>query len=196
MLMVGGEQWRQRRWRRRRRADARPTRRTTRRWSSRSPTTSPAQERHEHEGRRQPAARADGPARRHEGVRPDRQDRRLGGRAGQDGQGLDVQRHRCPGPMIKVADGDKVAHRPEERAAAVDGVHLHGIEMPNAMDGVPFITQDPIKPGEIVHLRLRRPRARPSACTTRTTTRSARSPTAWPARSSSATSRCPPATDR
>ena len=52
-----------------------------------------AQERHEHQGRRQPAARADGAPRRHEAVRPDHQDRRLGGRAGQDREGLDVQRH-------------------------------------------------------------------------------------------------------
>ena len=27
-------------------------------------------------------------------------------------------------------------------------VHFHGIEVPNAMDGVPYITQDPIKPGK------------------------------------------------
>jgi manganese oxidase len=27
-------------------------------------------------------------------------------------------------------------------------VHFHGIEVPNAMDGVPYITQDPIKPGQ------------------------------------------------
>jgi FtsP/CotA-like multicopper oxidase with cupredoxin domain len=27
-------------------------------------------------------------------------------------------------------------------------VHFHGVELPNVMDGVPFITQPPIKPGD------------------------------------------------
>jgi manganese oxidase len=28
------------------------------------------------------------------------------------------------------------------------GVHWHGLIVPNEMDGVPFLTQPPIKPGE------------------------------------------------
>ena len=28
------------------------------------------------------------------------------------------------------------------------GVHFHGQRLPNNMDGVPHVTQDPIKPGE------------------------------------------------
>ena len=54
-----------------------------------------------------------------------------------------------PGPEIRVAEGDKVrvivtnASMPESTA-----VHFHGVITPNGMDGVPFITQPPIKPGE------------------------------------------------
>ena len=27
-------------------------------------------------------------------------------------------------------------------------IHFHGLELPNDQDGVPFITQAPVKPGE------------------------------------------------
>jgi FtsP/CotA-like multicopper oxidase with cupredoxin domain len=52
-----------------------------------------------------------------------------------------------PGPMIKVADGDKVQIVVKNELPQSTSVHFHGIEVPNAMDGVPYITQDPIKPG-------------------------------------------------
>jgi len=53
-----------------------------------------------------------------------------------------------PGPVIKVADGDKVAVVVKNELPQSTSVHWHGIEVPNAMDGVPFITQDPITPGK------------------------------------------------
>ena len=52
-----------------------------------------------------------------------------------------------PGPMIKVNNGDKVKLVVKNELPQSTSVHFHGIEVPNAMDGVPFITQDPIKPG-------------------------------------------------
>jgi manganese oxidase len=53
-----------------------------------------------------------------------------------------------PGPEIRVTEGDTVRlvvtnHLPESTA-----VHPHGLMVPNSMDGVPGITQPPIKPGE------------------------------------------------
>ena len=53
-----------------------------------------------------------------------------------------------PGPMIRVTEGDRVRieftnHLPEPTT-----IHWHGIEVPNAMDGVPGVTQDPVLPGE------------------------------------------------
>ena len=52
-----------------------------------------------------------------------------------------------PGPMIKVADGDKVRIVVKNALPQSTSVHFHGIDTPNAMDGVPYITQDPIRPG-------------------------------------------------
>ena len=60
-----------------------------------------------------------------------------------------------PAPEIHVNDGDKVRlvltnHLPESTS-----LHLHGIQVPNAMDGVDPYTQPPIAPGETLHLRVR-----------------------------------------
>ena len=53
-----------------------------------------------------------------------------------------------PGPTIKVDDGDKVRIVLKNELPESTVVHFHGIEVPNAMDGVPDITQPPVKPGE------------------------------------------------
>ncbi|MGZ4690568.1 MAG: multicopper oxidase domain-containing protein [Acidimicrobiia bacterium] len=53
-----------------------------------------------------------------------------------------------PGPMIKVATGDKVRIVLTNDLPQSTSLHMHGIEAPNSMDGVPFITQDPIEPGK------------------------------------------------
>jgi len=53
-----------------------------------------------------------------------------------------------PGPLIKVNDGDKVAVVVKNELPQSTTVHFHGIQLPNAMDGVPYITQPPILPGK------------------------------------------------
>ena len=53
-----------------------------------------------------------------------------------------------PGPMIKVNTGDHVKFVLKNELPQSTAVHFHGLELPNAMDGVPFVTQPPIKPGE------------------------------------------------
>ena len=53
-----------------------------------------------------------------------------------------------PGPWIKVEVGDSVEVNVDNQLPQSTGVHFHGIETPNAMDGVPDVTQAPIKPGE------------------------------------------------
>jgi FtsP/CotA-like multicopper oxidase with cupredoxin domain len=52
-----------------------------------------------------------------------------------------------PGPEIRVPQGSRL--RVEVKNALGDGttVHWHGIRLPNAMDGVPYVTQEPIKAG-------------------------------------------------
>ena len=62
------------------------------------------------------------------------------------------------------------------------------------MDGVPHITQEPIQPGGIVHLRVRRRRRPARTCTTPTTTRPTRSGAGCSARSSSSRRTRPSAT--
>jgi FtsP/CotA-like multicopper oxidase with cupredoxin domain len=53
-----------------------------------------------------------------------------------------------PGPWIKVSSGDKVKLVVHNELPQSTVVHWHGIEVPNSMDGVPDVTQPPIKPGK------------------------------------------------
>lgn len=56
-----------------------------------------------------------------------------------------------PGPPIRVQQGDRVKIAVENRLAEETTVHFHGIRLPNAMDGVPHLTQHPIAPGQTFH---------------------------------------------
>lgn len=53
-----------------------------------------------------------------------------------------------PGPTIRVREGDRVRLVVTNRLPEETSAHWHGVEVPNNMDGVPGISQDPIKPGE------------------------------------------------
>ncbi len=53
-----------------------------------------------------------------------------------------------PGPEIRVTEGDKVRINVKNEMDQSTGVHFHGLVVPNSMDGVPFLTQPPIRPGE------------------------------------------------
>jgi FtsP/CotA-like multicopper oxidase with cupredoxin domain len=52
-----------------------------------------------------------------------------------------------PGPLLSVLEGDKVRAIFTNNLHESTGVHFHGQRLPNAMDGVPHITQEPIQPG-------------------------------------------------
>jgi manganese oxidase len=52
-----------------------------------------------------------------------------------------------PGPILRVTEGDTVRAIFKNNLDETTGVHFHGQHLPNAMDGVPMITQDPIVPG-------------------------------------------------
>jgi plastocyanin len=52
-----------------------------------------------------------------------------------------------PGPWLKVDVGDKVRIVLDNQLPQSTAIHFHGIETPNAMDGVPDVTQRPVKPG-------------------------------------------------
>jgi FtsP/CotA-like multicopper oxidase with cupredoxin domain len=51
-----------------------------------------------------------------------------------------------PGPEIRVTQGDKVRVNVTNQMSESTGIHFHGVNVPNAYDGVPFITQPPIEP--------------------------------------------------
>ncbi|MDI3339588.1 MAG: copper oxidase [Sphaerobacter sp.] len=53
-----------------------------------------------------------------------------------------------PGPEIRVTEGDEVRIHVTNALDQSTAVHWHGLMVPNSMDGVPFITQPPIRPGE------------------------------------------------
>jgi FtsP/CotA-like multicopper oxidase with cupredoxin domain len=52
-----------------------------------------------------------------------------------------------PGPLIEAVEGDRVRFIVHNKLPEATTVHWHGIELPNAMDGVEGLTQDPIPPG-------------------------------------------------
>ena len=49
-----------------------------------------------------------------------------------------------PGPEIRVRQGDRIRVLAQNGLDEGTTIHWHGIRTPNAMDGVPFLTQDPI----------------------------------------------------
>jgi len=53
-----------------------------------------------------------------------------------------------PGPTIEVTEGDRVRFVVHNELPEPTTLHLHGIELPNYLDGVEFVTQDPIMPGQ------------------------------------------------
>lgn len=53
-----------------------------------------------------------------------------------------------PGPEIRVTEGEIVRVICHNEMTESTAIHFHGCRLPNSMDGVPFITQPPIKPGE------------------------------------------------
>src|SRR4051812_13092073 len=53
-----------------------------------------------------------------------------------------------PAPRIDVTEGDTFRAIFKNNLDESTGVHFHGQRLPNKMDGVPHITQDPIEPGD------------------------------------------------
>ena len=53
-----------------------------------------------------------------------------------------------PGPEIRVRQGERLRIVFENGLREDTTVHWHGLRIPNAMDGVPHLTQRPVGPGE------------------------------------------------
>jgi FtsP/CotA-like multicopper oxidase with cupredoxin domain len=54
---------------------------------------------------------------------------------------------RVPGPILRVRLGETVRVRFTNRLPQATTIHWHGVRVPNAMDGVPGVTQPAIEPG-------------------------------------------------
>jgi FtsP/CotA-like multicopper oxidase with cupredoxin domain len=64
-----------------------------------------------------------------------------------------------PGPTLRVRQGEELRVRLVNELPEPTTVHWHGLRLPNAMDGVPHLTQHPIAPGARFDYRFRAPDA-------------------------------------
>jgi FtsP/CotA-like multicopper oxidase with cupredoxin domain len=55
---------------------------------------------------------------------------------------------RVPGPEIRVREGQRIRIVLKNSLAEPTTIHWHGVDVPNAMDGVPGVTQKAVQPGE------------------------------------------------
>ena len=55
---------------------------------------------------------------------------------------------KVPGPEIRIRQGERLQVEVTNDLAEETTAHWHGIRLPNAMDGVPHLTQVPIAPGD------------------------------------------------
>jgi FtsP/CotA-like multicopper oxidase with cupredoxin domain len=60
-----------------------------------------------------------------------------------------------PAPILRWREGDVVTLNVTNRLTVTSSIHWHGIILPNAMDGVPGMTFDGIKPGETFSYRFK-----------------------------------------
>ena len=67
-----------------------------------------------------------------------------------DGKSLKVWAYngQVPGPTLRIKLGETLRVRFTNKLPQETTIHWHGVRLPNAMDGVPFITQKPVQPGE------------------------------------------------
>ena len=66
-----------------------------------------------------------------------------------DGQPMDVWAYngQVPGPSLRVRLGETLHVHFTNHLAQATTIHWHGVRLPNAMDGVPGVTQPPVLPG-------------------------------------------------
>ncbi|MEO8540242.1 MAG: multicopper oxidase domain-containing protein [bacterium] len=56
--------------------------------------------------------------------------------------------NQIPGPTLRATEGDRVRMNIKNNLTESSAVHWHGLYVPNAMDGVGFLTQPAIEPGK------------------------------------------------
>src|SRR6185312_8824020 len=53
-----------------------------------------------------------------------------------------------PFPVLRMTQGESLSVRLDNALSQHTSIHWHGVRVPNAMDGVPYLTQAPVRPGE------------------------------------------------
>jgi FtsP/CotA-like multicopper oxidase with cupredoxin domain len=53
-----------------------------------------------------------------------------------------------PGPVVRLTVGDKVRFNVTNEMSESTSMHFHGMTVPNAVDGVTYVTNPPIEPGQ------------------------------------------------
>ncbi len=64
-----------------------------------------------------------------------------------------------PGPTLRIRQGDELKVRLVNDLSQPTVIHWHGLRLPNAMDGVPHLTQMPVEPGASFDYRFTAPDA-------------------------------------
>jgi len=64
-----------------------------------------------------------------------------------------------PGPTLRLKRGEELRLRLVNELAEPTAIHWHGVRVPNAMDGVPLLTQPAVNPGTNFDYRFRPPDA-------------------------------------
>jgi len=62
-----------------------------------------------------------------------------------------------PGPLFKVEQGQQIRVNFKNNLDVDTTIHWHGLRHNNKFDGVPFVTQDPVKPGETFEYKIKFP---------------------------------------
>jgi len=62
-----------------------------------------------------------------------------------------------PGPLIKVPQGAEITLKFTNNTDVDSTIHSHGVRVENKFDGVPDVTQDPVKPGQSFTYKLKFP---------------------------------------
>jgi manganese oxidase len=53
----------------------------------------------------------------------------------------------CPGPTFQITEGDRVRVVFDNKLPEATSIHWHGFEIPIPVDGMPGVSQEPVKPG-------------------------------------------------
>lgn len=56
-----------------------------------------------------------------------------------------------PGPLLRYRQGDTLRLKVDNRLSMPTTIHWHGLRVPVGMDGVPWLSQEPIAPGQTFH---------------------------------------------